>query len=211
MAAEHALDTQKREKTGKEVVKKIRMKGYIPAVLYGHRGNKNLSVKASDFETLFEEIGEHSVITLNVENGEQTEAIVKDFQIDPVKRNVIHVDFYEIERGKVLRTAVPVKTEGIPSGVKKGGILEIFIRDIDIECLPRDIPDFVPLNVENLEIGDSLHVKDLKVADTVRIISNPEQVVLIVGHPTKVVEPTPPPEAVPAEGEAPAPEETKAE
>ena len=165
----------------------------------------------TDFEALFEEIGEHSVITLNVENAEQTEVIVKDFQIDPVKRNVIHVDFYEIERGKVLRTAVPVKTEGVPAGVKKGGILEIFIRDVDIECLPKDIPDSFSLNIDNLEIGDSLHVKDLKVADNIRIISNPDQVVLIVGHPTKVVEPTPAPEAVPAEGEAPAVEETKEE
>jgi large subunit ribosomal protein L25 len=106
---------------------------------------------------------------------------------------------------------VPVKTEGVPAGVKKGGILEIFIRDVEIECLPRDIPDFVTLDVENLEIGDSLHVKDLKVSETVRIISNPDQVVLIVGHPTKVAAPTPAPEAVPAEGEAPAAEETKAE
>ena len=209
--AVHALKTQKREMTGKEVVKKLRKKGYIPAVLYGHKGSKTLSVKASDFEALFEEIGEHSIITLNVENGEQAEVIVKDFQIDPVKRNVTHVDFYEIERGKVLRTAVPVKTEGVPVGVKKGGILEIFVRDVEIECFPKDIPDFVSLDVEHLEIGDSLHVKDLKVADTIRIMSNPEQVVLIVGHPTKVVAPTPAPEAAPAEGEAPAPEETKEE
>jgi large subunit ribosomal protein L25 len=209
--AVRTLDCLKREKTGKEVVKKIRMKGYIPAVLYGHKGNKNISVKVSDFEALFEEIGEHSIITLNIDNTEQTEVIVKDFQVDPVKRTVIHVDFFEIERGKVLRTTVPVKTEGVPAGVKKGGILEIFIRDVEIECLPRDIPDAFSLSVENLEIGDSLHVKDLKVAETIRIISNPEQVVLIVGHPTKVAAPTPAPEAAPAEGEAPAAEETKAE
>jgi large subunit ribosomal protein L25 len=209
--AVHTLDTVKREKTGKEVVKKVRKQGYIPAVLYGHKGNTNLSVKASDFEALFEEIGEHSIITLNIENKEQTEVIVKDFQLEPVKRTVIHVDFFEIERGKVLRTAVPVKVEGVPAGVKKGGILETFIRDVEIECLPRDIPDFLSLNVEHLEIGDSLHVKDLKVAETVRIIPNPDQVVLIVGHPTKVVAPTPAPEAAPAEEETPAAEETKAE
>jgi large subunit ribosomal protein L25 len=207
----HTLNTLKREHTGKETVKKIRMKGYIPAVLYGHKGTKNLSVKAADFELLFEEIGEHSVITLNIENGEQAEVIVKDFQVDPVRRNVIHVDFFEIERGKVLRTAVPVKTEGVPSGVKKGGILEMFIRDVEIECLPRDIPDHLSLDVEHLEIGDSLHVKDLKLPETVRLISNPEQVVLIVGHPTKVAAPAPAPETVPAEGEAPVEEEPKAE
>jgi large subunit ribosomal protein L25 len=209
--AEHTLNTLKREHTGKEVIKKIRMKGYIPAVLYGHKGNKNLSVRATDFEALFEEIGEHSIITLNMENEEPTEVIVKDFQVDPVKRTVIHVDFFEIDREKVLRTAVPVKTEGVPSGVKKGGILEVFIRDVEIECLPRNIPDFLSLNIDNLEIGDSLHVRDLQVPETIRILSNPEQVVLIVGHPTKVVAPTPAPETVPAEGEAPAAEETKTE
>jgi large subunit ribosomal protein L25 len=208
---EHTLNTIAREKTGKEIGKKIRMKGYIPAVLYGHKGNKNLSVKASDFDALFEEIGEHSIITLNIDHAEPAEVIVKDFQIDPVKRSVIHVDFFEIERGKVLRTTVPVKTEGVPAGVKKGGVLEIFVRDVEIECLPNDIPDSFSLNVENLEIGDSLHVRDLKAAESVRIISNPEQAILIVGHPTKVAAPTPAPEAAPAEGEVPAAEETKAE
>jgi len=210
--AVHTLATFTREKTGKEVSKKVRFKGLIPAVLYGHKGNKVLSVKASDFEALFEEIGEHSIITLNIEDKEQTEVIVKDYQIDPVKRNIIHVDFFEIEKGKTLRTAIPIKVDGIPQGVKKGGILESFIRDIEIECLPKDIPDHISVDVSNLEIGDTLHVKDLMVGANLRVISNPDQAVLIVGHPSKVaaVVPAVAPEAAPVEGEAPT-EEKKAE
>ncbi|MCK5568865.1 MAG: 50S ribosomal protein L25, partial [Spirochaetes bacterium] len=78
--AEHTLDIKEREGTGKEVAKKMRRNGYIPAVLYGHRGNKNLLIKAVDFLSLFEEIGEHSIITLNIDNKENAEVIVKDYQ-----------------------------------------------------------------------------------------------------------------------------------
>jgi len=202
--AVHTLETIEREKLGKEAASKTRNAGYIPAVLYGHKGTKNLSVKASEFESLFEEIGEHSIITLKVANKETAEVIVKDFQLDPVKRGIIHIDFFEIEMGKALRTAIPVKIEGVSSGVKKGGILETFIRDIEIECLPKDIPDHVSVDVTNLEIGDSVHIKDLMIPENLRVISNPEQVVLIVGHPTKVAAPVAAPEAVTVEGEAPA-------
>jgi large subunit ribosomal protein L25 len=202
--AVHTLETTERVKTGKEAASKMRHSGYIPAILYGHKGTKNLSVKASDFEALFEEIGEHSIITLKIADKQKAEVIVKDFQLDPVKRSIIHIDFFEIEMGKALRTAIPVKVEGVSSGVKKGGILETFIRDIEIECLPKDIPDHISVDVTNMEIGDSIHVKDLQIAENLRVISNPEQVVLIVGHPTKVAAPAPAPEVVPVEGEAPA-------
>jgi len=199
----YSLKTVLRGKTGKEAAKKFRAEGSIPAVLYGHKGNKNLTIKASEFETLFEEIGEHSIITLSVGDKEKAEVIVKDFQLDAVKKNIIHVDFFEIEKDKTLRTAVPVKIEGTSFGVKKGGILEVFMRDIEIECLPKDIPDFITVSVENLDIGNNLHVKDIKVAKEIRVISNPEKVVLTIGTPTKVAAPVEAPAAAPAEGEAP--------
>ncbi len=205
----NVLDIQIREKTGKGAARKIRRSGSIPAVLYGHKGNKILSVEENAFKKLFEEIGEHSIVTLNIAGKEQADVIVKDFQMDPVSSKIIHIDFLEFERGKLLRTEIPVKVKGTSAGVKKGGILEVFLRDIEIECLPRDIPDFIVVDVTDLEVGDSLHVRDLQIDATLKIHSNPEQVVVAIGTPTKVEVPIAAvPEEVPAEGVAP---EEKAE
>ena len=88
--ATRTLDIKERGETGKEIAKKIRRDGFIPAVLYGYKGTKILSVKAYDFISLFEEIGEHSIITLNIDGKEKTEVIVRDFQLHPVKKNIMH-------------------------------------------------------------------------------------------------------------------------
>jgi large subunit ribosomal protein L25 len=210
------LEIKERDRIGKEAAKKIRREGYIPAVLYGHKGTKSLSVKAYDFISLFEEIGEHSIITLNIEGKERAEVIVRDFQIHPVKKNIMHVDFFEIEKGKLLKTVVPIKINGISVGVKKGGILEVFTRDVEIECLPKDIPDFIAVDIENLDIGDSLHINNMAVDKKISILANPEQVVVTIGTPSVIKAPEEKVEeeleevAVPEEGEAPV-EETKPE
>jgi large subunit ribosomal protein L25 len=209
--ASETLNSLFREQTGKEIAKKLRMEGNIPAVLYGHSGTKALSVKALEFENLFEIIGEHSIITLNIDGKENVEVIVKDFQLDPVKKKIIHVDFFEIEKGKLLKTGIPVKAIGTAIGVKKGGILELFIRDIEIECLPKDIPEGIVLNIENLDVGDSLHVKDVHVSEKIKLLANPEQVILTIGTPTKITAPVEEVEEVPEAEEAPPVEEKKEE
>jgi large subunit ribosomal protein L25 len=168
--AERTLDIQEREGTGKEVAKKMRRNGCIPAVLYGHRGNKNLLIKAVDFLSLFEEIGEHSIITLNIDNKENAE--------------------------------VPIVIEGTSKGVKKGGVLETLLRDIEIECLPKDIPDNIIVNIEDMDINDSLHVKELKFDDKITILANPEQVVITIGTPSIIIAPVEEIEEVPVEEEA---------
>jgi len=209
--AVNVLDVNKREKTGKEIAKKLRREGYIPAVLYGHKGTKSVSVKESDFLNFFEEVGEHSIISLNIDGGEKAEVIVKDFQLHPIKKNIIHVDFFEIEKGKLLKTEIPIRVEGTAKGVKKGGILEVFIRDIEIECLPKDIPDFILVNIEDLGVGDSLHIKDIKVEENITILDNSEQVIITIGTPTVIKAPVEEKEKALPEGEAPAEEGAPAE
>jgi len=188
MVKHHILNVLKREKTGKEAAKKVKKQGYIPAVAYGYKGSRVFSVRSHEFEKIFNEIGEHSIITLNIEDGEKFEAIVKGFQLDPVKKEIIHLDFYEIEKGKLLRTEVPVKITGISRGIKKGGILETFLTDVEIECFPKDIPECIEVDITELDLGQSLHVRDLKIDEKIKIISNPEQVVLTIGVPTKRVQ-----------------------
>jgi large subunit ribosomal protein L25 len=200
---EHNLDIQLREKTGKEAAKKLRQMGYIPAIIYGRKGNRAVAVKAREFEKLFDKIGEHSIINLKIDQIGNAEVIIKDFQLDPVRRNIVHIDFLEFERDKLLRTEVPIKILGTSKGVKKGGILETFVRDLEIECLPRNIPDFIPINIDSLDIGDSIHVRDIKAAEGIRIVDNPDQVVITIGAPTKAEVPVVEVAAAPAEAAAP--------
>jgi large subunit ribosomal protein L25 len=201
--SEYFLNIEERTSTGKEAARKVRQKGFIPAVLYGFKGNKVLSVKASEFVKIWQEIGEHSILNLSIGDKEKAEVIVKDFQIDPVTKEIIHIDFLEFEKGKVLRTEIPIHVVGTSKGVKMGGILETFIRDIEIECLPRDIPDSIVMDVSDLEIGDSLHARDIQVDQKVKILTNPEQVVVTVGMPTKIEVPVEEAVVAPAEGVVP--------
>ena len=206
------LEIESREQRGKGAARRLRRQGLIPAVMYGHKGNKTVAVHYKEFQKLFEESGEHAIITLSLGEEEKIDVIVKDFQLDPVKRNIIHIDFLQIKAGQVLRTEIPVKVTGTSKGIKKGGILEEFVRDIEIECLPKDIPDSITVDITELDIGDNVHIKDLVVSDTIKILSNPEQVVLTIGMPSKIEEPVveeaeEEEEAAPEEEEEAAPEE----
>lgn len=183
----HELNVIPREKLGKERAKKIRRNGLIPAEVYGSHENLHISVKAHEFERIFEEIGEHSILRLNIDNKKSVEAIVKDFQIHPVNKNIIHIDFYEIEKGKKLKTEIPIRFIGTSRGVKKGGILESFLTDLEIECLPKDIPESIEVDISQLDLGDSLHVRDISVSPGIKVLSNPEQVVVTVGVPSRAV------------------------
>jgi len=180
------LEATLREKTGKGPARRYRMQGYIPAVMYGYKGTKRIAVRRAEFESIFEEIGEHSIITLNLNDKEKVDVIVKDYQIDPVRKSLIHLDFLEIESGKELRTEIPIKIVGESKGVKKGGILEEFLREIEVECLPKDLPEYIELDISDLDLGDSFHVSDLKVKEGIKILSSPDQVILTIGVPSKV-------------------------
>ncbi len=180
------LEATLREKTGKGPARRYRVQGYIPAVMYGYKGTKSIAVRRAEFESIFEEIGEHSIITLNLNDKEKIDVIVKDYQIDPIRKSLIHLDFLEIESGKELRTEIPIKIVGESKGVKKGGILEEFLREIEVECLPKDLPEYIELDISDLDLGDSFHVSDLKVKEGIKILSSPDQVILTIGVPSKV-------------------------
>ncbi len=175
-----------RKQTGKGPSRRYRMQGYIPAVMYGYKGNKSIAIKRSEFESIFEDIGEHSIISLNFDDKDKVDVIVKDYQLDPVKKNLIHLDFLEVESGKVLRTEVPIRVIGDSKGIRKGGILEEFLKEIEIECLPKDIPEYIEIDITDLDLGDSFHVGDLKIKKEIKVLSNPEQVILTIGAPSKV-------------------------
>ncbi len=159
--------------------KKVRKSGKIPAVVYGHNDPVHISVDEREFSQKFDTISENTIITLNV--GKDTYSVlVKNFQDDILTSKIQHIDFFEIERGKTLRTHIPVHIEGTAKGTREGGILEVLLHELEVECLPKDIPETIVVNVAALESGDSIHVADIQAPEGVKILNHSDQAVVAV-------------------------------
>jgi large subunit ribosomal protein L25 len=207
-----SINAERREVTTKGNTNKLRQEGKIPAVVYGKIvENFFVAVNYKEFVKLEREVGRSAIFDLNVD-GKVYPTIIKEVQIDPIKRNIIHVDFQAVDLDKPVYTSIPLVFVGEAVGVKKGGILEPSLHEIEVEGLLTDLPDKVEVNVSNLDIKDVIYVKDLKLGDKVKVYSDPDAVVVSVVPPTteEVAAPAPAEgEAAPAEGKA-APAESKA-
>ncbi|MBM3250239.1 MAG: 50S ribosomal protein L25/general stress protein Ctc [Candidatus Omnitrophica bacterium] len=199
------LNAQIREELGRAKVKDIRDAGFVPAVLYGE-GKEALSLKVSRSE-LLRLIHQHRiegvVLSLKIKDDKKEKArscLIKEIQYDPVHDDIRHVDFNEISLTKEIKVNVPVAATGEPVGVKQeGGSLEHILWEIEVECLPTNIPKNIEVDVSQLKIGDSIHVKDLAIPPTVKVLTSPDSIVFSVAAPMKVEEVVAPA----AEGEAP--------
>ena len=211
-----SLEAEIREKVGKGSSGRLRRTGYIPAVLYGEKEEPQpLIVNTKDLEkALSTEAGENVIISLKVGDRART-VIVKELQTDPVRGDLLHVDLCQISLREKLKAAVPIEVRGEAPGVKEGGILQHRLREIEVECLPTEIPESIPVDVGGLGIGDSLHIKDLKVTGDIKILVDKEETVVSIVPPTveEVAPPTPEevvtePEVIGEEKEVP-PEEAE--
>ncbi|MFW6313777.1 MAG: 50S ribosomal protein L25 [Spirochaetota bacterium] len=164
-------------KTG--AARRLRRAGKIPAVIYGHREPVSVTLDAVEFGREFKIISESQIVQVTVD-GEHYDCLIKDYQEDILTGFVEHIDFFEIEAGKTLRTHISVHLNGSPRGVREGGILEQPLYELEVECLPRDIPETFQVDVSGLEIGDSLHVADIPMPEGVRLLTNEDQVVALV-------------------------------
>jgi large subunit ribosomal protein L25 len=173
------IDAEVRTALKKGHAGRLRRSGKIPAVMYGHSGTTPVSVDAHDFHRKFRTISENTIIELNV-GSTAYNVLVKDYQEDILTGTIKHIDFFEIEAGKTLRTHIPVRIEGTPIGVREGGILEHMLYSVEVECLPKDIPEEIALDVTKLAVGDSVHVGQLTFPDSVRVMSSSDQVVVAV-------------------------------
>jgi large subunit ribosomal protein L25 len=209
------LNAEHRDKRGKEIAKKLRLKGKIPAIFYGpHSETIPLMVDPKELSrALHTEAGENVLIDLNIQRGGeslQKVVMLKELQIHPLQRKTLHADFYEVSMDVMVNVEVPVHLLGKAEGVKLGGILEQVQRSIQIQCLPGDIPRSIDVDVSGLSIGDSIHVRDLKV-DTFKVLSDANFTIATVVLPAvevKPVEEAAPEGAAEAEGEE---KETKEE
>jgi len=181
------LKARPREKVGKQYAKKLRRSGFIPAVVYGpETPTLPLEIESRSFNALLREgISENVIITLSVDgqkNGKR-KVLIREIQRDPVKGDILHVDFHQISLTKKLTLEVPIHLVGEPVGVKEGGILQHVLRMLEVECLPTAIPDKIEIDVSNLKIGDSIHVGDIRV-ENVEILSDPKSSIVSVVPPT---------------------------
>ena len=195
-----------REKTGKVATKEVRKNGEIPAVLYGLKDNLSFSVSPSNLKDILTAKGQNALIDLNLEGDKQRKVILKEFQSHPLRELWVHVDFLEVDISKTVKVSVDVHLIGKSAGEKMGGLVNQVLKSIHVECLPADIPQFVDLDVTNVELDQVLHVSDLSLSDKVKILDRPNEAVVTV-HLEKVKKETTE-EAVIAEGETAAAEDT---
>ncbi len=194
----------KREQLGKNSNRRLRAQGQIPAVVYGH-GMKSvtISVNPKDLDLiLHSETGRNTIFELEVGN-ETTEVLIKDYHLDPIKGHLLHADFQAVAMDERMVFEVPVQVVGTAKGVIEGGILDTVMRDIQLECLPGNVPDHIRVEVSELGIGESVRVGDLEIDPSkVSLLSEPDLVVLTVVPPRVEEEP----EVVVEEEEAEEPE-----
>jgi large subunit ribosomal protein L25 len=149
--------------------------------MYGHRDPLLLSIDAREFSRKFQQISESTIIHLSAE-GETYDVLVKDFQIDHIIERLEHIDFFEIERGRILRARVLLHYVGNPIGVREGGLQEMLVHEVDVESLPRDLPERIDVEIENLGVGQSIHASELLIPDGVRVLTSQDQVIVLIAH-----------------------------
>lgn len=178
MAEQITIHVAPRDTTGKNASRRLRREGRIPATLYGE-GKDPVSVSVDAFtldRMLHSETGENTIFELHDEDtGRRRAAMVKDFQIDPVTDRLVHADFIRIEADHALHVSVHVELEGTPVGVKRdGGRLENPTREVEVECLPKDIPSKLVADISKMEIGHTLRAGDLELPEGVTLLTDPE-------------------------------------
>jgi large subunit ribosomal protein L25 len=180
------LTIQKREGLGKGAAKRLRRAGQVPAILYGGASPVNIAVAPRDvFRLIHGHEGSTQLLKVSfADNGESRMAIIRDIQFDPVSEDLIHVDLQEVAMDRAIQVSVAVHHVGDAIGVRENqGILEMILREVQVSCLPGNIPAVLEADVSGLQINDVLTVKDLKVPEGVRILNDPSQAVVTVAPP----------------------------
>jgi large subunit ribosomal protein L25 len=179
------INVEKREEVGKGAARSLRRGNSIPAILY--RGGDSQPVKFSKKEILQfinSTTGQQAMVNLQFGDGSSKLALMKDYQVDPAKGDLIHVDFFEVSLTEKVKVSVHVTIVGESIGVKRdGGILQYLLREIEVECLPDKIPGRIELDISGLEIGQSLHVSDIKLGEGVKVFTDPDEVIVNVVAP----------------------------
>ncbi len=184
MAQDIVLTAQPREGRGRSDVRKLRADGLLPGVIYGPGIEPvALSVPRSDLLRVLHAHGAHPLVTVKVAGGRDYLALVKELQIDAVRQLALHVDFHRVQEDKPVQTEVEVTIIGTAAGVKLGGILDVQLRTVSVEALPRDLPEHISFDVSDMEMGATARVSELRAPAGVTILSDPELTLCSVAVP----------------------------
>lgn len=186
------LEGEPRTLIGSTGARALRRSGKIPAIVYGF-GETATAVQLNlrDVLSLLKEHSEHALINLVV-NGKSENVVVRDLQFDTLRRQPLHIDFQRVRMDEEVSLDVEVVLEGVPVGVREGGILEFFTRTLHVRALPQNLPEVLRVDVTNLGMGDALHVRDLPLPEGITIVSDPDTVVVTVAPPRVEAEITTP-------------------
>ncbi len=192
--AEVTLEVTRREKSGKEIAKKLRAAGKVPAVVYGgHKESVAIEVDRKSVSELIQksEHGVRSIFLLKMTGtDQQRHAMIKDITIDPISRRMTHIDFVRVAMDEKVRVTIPVHVIGTALGVKEGGLLDWQVRELHVECLPNAIPDSIDVDVTPLTGHAYFRISDLKLPEGVKVLDDHERVVVGVTHAKAEAEPT---------------------
>jgi len=187
------LEVETRTEKKKSAAVRLRKNGKIPAIVYGSHEPLMVQVDARIFKNNFFPISENTIIDLK-NGGKSSEVIVKDVQYAAMTGEIFHIDFFELTKGRVLRTHIPVHLVGTAVGVREGGLLEHNLHEVEVECLPKDMPDDIKVDVSDLKIGASLHLSEIKLAPGLKLLGSLDTVVAHVVN-TKTLNTADEPEA----------------
>ena len=190
------IQATKRERSGKGFARSLRRAEKIPAVVYGH-GYKPVSITLDGhvlnkmFKPGHEDAAEFQIIQLQIDSdGKQVEkkVMIREIQRHPLQQHIEHIDFFAVKMDEPIVAPVHIRLHGKPEGVKLGGILRHILREIEVKSLPADIPSHIDLDIEHMQIGDSIHVSDLQVSEKVQVLTDPAAAVVNIMLPTVVKE-----------------------
>ena len=196
MAKQVQLTARPRSLSGRNAVKSLRARGSVPAVIYGHHtAPANLEVSLRDIENVLSHaVGENILVDLQIEDGAKKSSqlsLIQEVQHHPLARTVLHVDFQAVSATEEITASVTVEPTGEADGVKNfGGLLEQSIRSIEVRCLPQNLPEVILVDVTALKIGDSIHIRDLKLPVGVTATDDADLTVFIVAEPAVAAEPS---------------------
>ncbi len=181
------LKATRREKTGKGQARELRRQGLVPAVLYGPKIDAvPLTISVKDLQNIYKASGsEHMVLSLIINNGgtQRKTAMIKELQTAPATSDYLHVDFYEVALDQAIQVNVPVEVVGTSKGVERGGYLQVVRHDLEVSCLPTDVPSSITVDISDLDIGDSIHVDKITVGDEVTLLYETNFTVITVVAP----------------------------
>jgi large subunit ribosomal protein L25 len=185
MASKVKLAAQRRSETGKGAARSLRRAGYVPAIVYGH-GEETQACQLDwrELEKVLTSVHwENTVIDLKIDNGKTANVLIREVQLHPCRPEVLHVDFLAIHKDEKVKLDVPIEIVGVAPGVKEGGILEHHRMEVEIRCLPSNIPQVLEIDVSGLGMGDVASVQDLVVPEGVEILSDLDGTVCSVVPP----------------------------